>query len=161
MAMSGMLVDQNIALVEEQVKNMGGILGGREVKFVRGDDRGMVAEAAAQAKKLILDDKVAILTLGGESAAQFTAVAEVAEELKVPYVAMSVIYGVAAKKYSAYLYGLEAIHNRIASFLADELKPKTVAFLLYNAEDTHTMLNGVEGVSGVRDRLKANRTSAV
>ena len=38
MAMSGMLADQIIALVEEQVKNMGGILGGREVKFIRGDD---------------------------------------------------------------------------------------------------------------------------
>ena len=155
MAMSGVLVDQIIALVEEQVKNMGGILGGREVRFIRGDDRGSVAEAAAQAKKLTLDDKVTILTLGGESAAQFTAVADVAEELKVPYAAMSVIYGVAAKKYSAYLYGLEAIHSRVASFIADVVKPKTVAFLGYDAEDSHTLLNGVEGVVGVRDRLKA------
>jgi branched-chain amino acid transport system substrate-binding protein len=155
MAMSGVLVDQIIALVEEQVKNMGGILGGREVRFIRGDDRGAVAEAAAQAKKLTLDDKVTILTLGGESAAQFTAVADVAEELKVPYAAMSVIYGVAAKKYSAYLYGLEAIHNRVASFIADVVKPKTVAFLGYDAEDCHTLLNGAEGVAGIRDRLKA------
>jgi len=154
-AMSGMLVDQVIPLVEEQVKNMGGILGGREVKFIRGDDRGTVADAAGQARNLALDDKVTILTLGGESAAQFTAVADVADELQVPYVAMSVIYGVAAKKYCAYLYGFEAVHSRIASFIADVLKPKTVAFLLYDAEDSHTMLGGAEGVSGVRDRLKA------
>ena len=73
MAMSGVIADQIIALVEEQVKNMGGILYGREIKFIRGDDRGMVAESIAQAKKLTLDDKVTILTLGGESAAQFTA----------------------------------------------------------------------------------------
>ena len=79
MAISGMLVDPVIAVVEEQVKNMGGILGGREVKFVRGDDRGTVADAVGQAKKLTLDDKVSILTLGGESMAQFTAVADVAE----------------------------------------------------------------------------------
>jgi ABC-type branched-subunit amino acid transport system substrate-binding protein len=46
MGMSGVLADQAIALVEWQVKNMGGILGGREIKFVRGDDRGMVARGS-------------------------------------------------------------------------------------------------------------------
>jgi len=67
MAMAGVLADQIIALVEEQVKNMGGILGGREVKFVRGDDRGTVPESVAQATKLALDDEVSIITLGGTS----------------------------------------------------------------------------------------------
>ena len=110
MAMAGILADQIIAVVE-RLKNKGGILGGREVKFIRGDDRGAVAEAAAQAKKLVLEDKVTILTFGGVSAAQFTAVADVAEELKVPYVALAAIYGVAAKKYSAYLYGSETVHK--------------------------------------------------
>ena len=155
MAMSGMLVDQNIALVEEQVKNTGGILNGREVKFIRGDDHGMVADSIAQAKKLILDDKVTVLTLGGESAAQFTAVADAAEQLKVPYVAMGTIFGVPAKKYSACLFSNETFIARLANFLIDVVKPKTAAFLGYDAEDTHAMLNGVEGVSGVRDRLKA------
>ena len=51
MGVSGMLADQNTALVEWQVKNQGGILDGREVKFVRGDDRGLVAESSAQAEK--------------------------------------------------------------------------------------------------------------
>ena len=65
MAMAGVFTDQTIAVVEWQVKNMGGILGGREVRFIKGDDRGVVAESAAQAKKLILEDKVTILTQGG------------------------------------------------------------------------------------------------
>ena len=117
--------------------------------------RGTVAEAAAQAKKLTLDDKVTILTLGGESAAQFTAVADVAEELKVPYVAMATISGVEAMKYSACLYSYETVIGRIANFVIDVVKPKTVAFLGYDAEDAHYMLDGVEGVVGVRDRLKA------
>jgi len=157
MAMSGVLVDQVIALVEEQVKNIGGILGGREVKFIKGDDRGATAESAAQAKKLALDDKVSVLTLGGESAAQFTAVADVAEQLKVPYVAMSTIYGLASGKYkySACLYTHEPAIARIANFLIDVVKPKTVAFLAYDAEDSHSFLNGAEGVVGDRDRLKA------
>jgi len=157
MAMSGVLVDQIIALVEGQVKDMGGILGGREVKFIRGDDRGMVAESVAQAKKLVLEGKVTILTLGGISAAHFTAVADIAEELKVPYVALSTIYGLALGKYkySACLYTHEPAIARIANFLIDVVKPKTVAFLAYNAEDSRSFLNGAEGVVGVKDRLKA------
>jgi branched-chain amino acid transport system substrate-binding protein len=155
MAMSGVLADQIIALVEEQVKNMGGILGGRQVKFIRGDDRGAVAESAGQAKKLTLDDKVTILTLGGESAAHFTAVSDVAEELKVPYVALATIYGVAARKYSACLFYHETTIGGIANFLIDVVKPKTVAYLAYDVVDAHQNLDGVEGVVGARDRLKA------
>jgi len=155
MAMSGVLADQAMALVEWQVKNMGGILGGREVRFVRGDDRGMVAESAGQAKKLILDDKVTILTLGGVSAAHFTAVADVAEELKVPYVALSTVYGVANMKYCASLYWHEPVMARIANFVADVVKPKTVVYLAYDQETAHQVLDGAEGVVGARERLKA------
>ena len=152
MAMSGVLVDQVIAVVEEQVKNMGGILGGREVKFVRGDDRGTVADAVGQAKKLTLDDKVSILTLGGESMAQFTAVADVAEELKVPYVGIASILGVPARKYTVCLFSHETLISRTANFVIDVVKPKTIAWLAYDAEDTHYHLNGVEGC---RERWKA------
>ena len=155
MAMSGVLVDQIIPLVEEQVKNMGGILGGREVKFIRGDDRGMVAESAGQATKLILDNKVSILTLGGESMAQFTAVADVADELKVPYVGIASILGVAARKYSACLWSHETIISRTVNFAIDVVKPKTVAWLAYDREDSHYHLDGVEGVVGARERWRA------
>jgi len=157
MAMSGLLVDQVIALVEDQIKNSGGILGGREVKFVRGDDRGNTADAVAQAKKQALEDKVTITTLGGESAAQFTAVADALEPLKVPYLAMSTIYGLASGKYQycACLYTHEPAIARIANFLTEVIKPKTVAFLCYDAEDSRSFLNGAEGVAGTRDRLKA------
>ena len=51
MGVAGMLADQAISVVEKQVKNMGGIIGGREIKIVRADDRGVVAESVAQAKK--------------------------------------------------------------------------------------------------------------
>ena len=155
MGVAGMLADQAISVVEKQVKNMGGILGGREIKFVRADDRGVVAESAAQAKKLILDDKISILTLGGVSVAHMTAVAEVAEEYKVPFVALGTIYGVEAMKYSALLYSNEVLIARAADFIADVVKPKTVAFLGYESEDTHGIINGVRGVVGARERWKA------
>src|SRR4030042_998973 len=52
LAVSGGLADQIIAVVEQQLKDMGGILGGSQGQFVRGDDRGVVAEAVGQARKL-------------------------------------------------------------------------------------------------------------
>jgi ABC-type branched-subunit amino acid transport system substrate-binding protein len=155
MAVSGMLADQIIALVEEQLKNTGGILGGREVKFIRRDDRGVVAESAGQATKLALDDKVTIMTLGGVTGASMSAVADVAEELKVPFVGLTAAQNVADKKYSAFLYSYEPAIARIANFLVDVVKPKTVAFLAYDAEDGRMFISGSEGVLGVRDRLKA------
>ena len=51
MAVSGGMADQIIAVVEQQVKDMGGILGGRQVEFVKGDDGGVIAQAVAQADK--------------------------------------------------------------------------------------------------------------
>jgi branched-chain amino acid transport system substrate-binding protein len=155
MAMSGMLADKAFAVVLDQVKNMGGILGGRELQIIRGDDRAAVADSAAQATKLILEDKVAILCGVGVGAACYTAIANVAEEHKVPMVAFATIYGVENMKYSACLYGAAALHNRAASFIADVVKSKTVAFLQYEAQDSHTTLDGSEGVVGLRDRLKA------
>ena len=155
MAMAGMLADQTIALVEEQVKNMGGILGGREVKFVRGDDAGAVVQDTAQATKLILDDKVSFLTLGGVSSPGITATAQVAEEYKIPFVGFATIYGVKDMKYSGCLYGSEAIDSRIANFIIDYLKAKKIAWLGNDSLDSHQTLDGEGGVVGVRDRLKA------
>src|SRR4030042_256645 len=52
-AMSGLYyADRNIKLVEWQVKQTGGILGGREVKFIKYDDRSSVAESVAGGKKI-------------------------------------------------------------------------------------------------------------
>jgi len=82
-AISGLsLADPIINLVEKQVKDQGGILGGRVVQVVRYDNRGSVAEAEAGAKKLYYDDKVSVLTQGGISGAEFEAVAATAEQLK-------------------------------------------------------------------------------
>lgn len=155
MAMAGMLADQIIAVVQMQLTNMGGILGGREVEFVKGDDDGTVAGTSAQATKLILDDKVAILTVGGESVPQFAAVADTADELKVPYLGVSSILGVAARKYSACLEGVSFQPKRAVNFTIEYLKPKTVAVLGYDSEDTHYLLDGVEDSAGLRAPLKA------
>jgi branched-chain amino acid transport system substrate-binding protein len=155
MAMSGGFVNQAIAVVEWQVNNMGGILGGREVQFFKGDDGGEVAQSAAQAKKLILEDKVSILTLGGNSVSSMTAVSDVAEEFKVPFVSSAVIFNMAAKKYTVSPLWIDAIQLPMVEFITDVLKPKTIAFLATDIADTHSAWDGLEGVVGWGDHLKS------
>ena len=154
MATTGGLADQIIAVVQQQLKDMGGILGGREVKWVRADDRGVVAESVAQAKKLALEDKVDMLLFGGISGSSYQAVAMEAEELKIPYISPATIYGGATMKYNISIYTSDVIIDRVANFVTDYVKPKTVAWLAYDDESFHSQLDGVEGVVGCRERWK-------
>ncbi len=85
-AMSGLsLADPIIKVVEKQVKDGGGILGGRLVKVVRYDNRASVAEAVAGCQKLY-DEKVAALVFGGVSGAESDGMASFAEENKILYI---------------------------------------------------------------------------
>jgi len=155
LAVSGNLADQCIAVVQQQLKDMGGILGGREVRFVRGDDRGMVAESVGQAKKLALEEKVDMLLFGGASGACFNAVAQAAEELKIPYISPATIYGQETMKYNIALYTSAPIIERVVGFPIEFVKPKTIAFLAYDDQAMRMQIDGEGGVVGGRERWKA------
>jgi len=155
MAASGYLADQMAALVEDQVKNQGGILGGRMVKFIRGDDVGEVAQSSAQATKLILDEKVSGLTLGGESGAQSVAVAQVTEELKIPFASFTTVDGVEALKYTVSLYSYGPAITRDVNFITTVIKPKTVAYLSADDVPARTV------IKGVKDALEAKGITTV
>src|SRR4030042_1730207 len=74
-ALSGMhFADPVIKLVEKQLEDMGGILGGRMVRVVKYDNRASVAEAAAGATKLILEAKGSAPVFGGVGGAEAKAV---------------------------------------------------------------------------------------
>jgi len=133
---------------------MGGILGGRQVEFVRGHDRGVVAEAVGQARKLALEENVDMLCFGGASGASFQAVAQAAEELKIPYISPATIYGGATMKYNISIYTAGVMIDRTANFPIEFVKPKTIAWLTYDDESMRNQLNGVEGVVGARERWK-------
>jgi branched-chain amino acid transport system substrate-binding protein len=161
MAAAGVLADQMISLLEWQVQNMGGILGGRAVKFVKGDDRGVVAESAAQAEKLILDDKVSVLTLGGISGGSFGAVANVAEELKVPYVSIGSVLGVSSREYSVVMLPMAPFVNRIVGFVTNVLKVKTFAYLAQDDDGSHQIYDGLEEDQGIKDKLETEGINSV
>jgi hypothetical protein len=75
--------------------------------------------------------------------------------------ALGTVYGVAAKKYSASLMGWETPIARAAGFITEIVKPKTVAWLASDSEDSRNTLNGAEGIEGLRDRLKAKGITIV
>jgi len=126
-----------IKLVEQQVKDMGGILGGRDVKVVRYDNRASVAEAAAGAQKLMYDEKVSALVWGGVSGAEGAAISTFAEENHILHVDYGAIDNAAQKKYS--LTGTLSYTDLVGPVvdLANKLlKPKTVAYLATDMADS-------------------------
>lgn len=129
-AMSGLAIaDPIIKLVEKQVQDLGGILGGRQVQIVRYDNRASVAEAQAGVKKLVLEDRVSAITLGGVSGAEMEAIAAAAEEIQVLYVSFGGLVKLAEMKFSVSATATrETNRDVMVNFLNTSLKPKTAGF---------------------------------
>ena len=156
MAMAGLLADQVIKVVEKQIKDMGGILGGREVRFVKYDNSGSVAEAAAGVKKLFYDDKVSALVFGGSTGTEIAAVADAAEEVKILFVGFGYGPWLASKKYTVSPgIGREEIVQQWVSLSSKVLKAETVAFLAADLSDNRTR------VEITRQRLEADGIKTV
>ena len=150
------LADPMIKLVEKQVEDMGGILGGRAVKVFKYDNRASVAEAVAGAKKLVDDDKVSALVYGGISGAETEAVAGAAEELRVLYVNFGDTTGLAELKFVVNATVTDISWTQIMVTLANKvLNAKTVAFLATDFFDNH------KRVQTEREQLKARGVNTV
>jgi len=145
-AMSGIYYGDNIIkLVEGQVKDMGGILGGRELDVVKYDNHASVPEAQAGAEKLLTVDNVAALIWGGVSGAECQAVADFAEKNHVLYTPFSSIIGLANMKYV--LGAMPPIETTCQAYIdlaINIAKAKTIGLL------------GAE-IADARDRLKITK----
>ena len=148
MAMSGTYFgDQIIKLVQQQVKDMGGILGGREVEVVRYDERGSTALAQAGVNKLYYDDKVSALVWGGESGTEFDAVADLADQLQILFVALGNVNGLDNLKFTVdATVQSPADWQGPADFINKVLKPKTVAFLASDDAQAHNYVSGLKAM---------------
>jgi branched-chain amino acid transport system substrate-binding protein len=131
MATSGTYyADKIIALVEKQVKDMGGILGGREVNIVRYDGGSSTAGVITAAKKAILEDKVSALLWGGISSVDGQSVADVAEENQCLFVDMMPLPADLSQYNFVVRAGFKPYQMDIpGQFAAKVLKPKTAAYL--------------------------------
>ena len=145
-AISGLsLADPVIKLVEKQVKDQGGILGGREVKVIRYDNRASVAEAQAGVKKLYYDDKVSAITIGGVSGAEFNAVAAACEELNILYAALAHVEDLVKYKFTVNGSVQREVSRGIGNkFINEVLKPRTAAFFGTDDAQAHSNMEGTK-----------------
>jgi ABC-type branched-subunit amino acid transport system substrate-binding protein len=139
-AISGLsLADPVIKLVEKQVKDQGGILGGRAVKVIRYDNRASTAEAQAGVIKLYTDDKVSAITMGGVSGAEFIAVADACEKEQILYSAMAHVEDLAKYKFTVNATIQREVGRAATIKLVTEvLKPKTAAFFGTDDSTAHS-----------------------
>jgi branched-chain amino acid transport system substrate-binding protein len=144
--MSGTYYGDNIIkLVEKQVKDMGGILGGREMNVIKYDNRASVPEAQAGAGKLLFEDGVVALVWGGVSGAECQAVADFAEQNHILYTPFSSIIGLANMKYVlGAMPPIEVTCKGYIDLAINIAKAKTIGFL------------GAE-ISDARDRVKITK----
>ena len=142
-AMSGLaFADPCIKLVEQQVKDQGGILGGRDVKVIKYDNRSSVAEGQAGVKKLVEGDKVSALLFGGTNSAQQMAVADAAEQYKILFCANTLPpppayngkFGISSGP-ARYEIAKVILYSAI-----NVEKAKTVAFLSSDLEDSRSRI---------------------
>jgi branched-chain amino acid transport system substrate-binding protein len=137
-AISGVVIgDPIIKLVEQQVKDQGGILGGREVEVVRYDNRASVAEATAGSKKLMYEDKVSAIVWGGVSGAEDSAISDFCEENHILHCYYGAIDDAEHKKYS--ITGTLSYTDLVGPILDltnKLLKPKTAAYLSSDMADS-------------------------
>jgi len=137
-AISGAVIgDPIIKVVEKQVRDQGGILGGREVNVVRYDNRASVAEAQAGSKKLMYEDKVSALVWGGVSGAEDAAISEFAEANHILHCAYGAIDRAEQKKYSITgTMSYTDLCGPILDLANKILKPKTAAYLSTDLSDS-------------------------
>jgi urea transport system substrate-binding protein len=156
-ALSGVsMADPVIKLVEKQVKDQGGILGGRDVKVVRYDNRASVAEAQAGVKKLYHDDKVSAITIGGVSGAEFSAVAAACEDIKILYVSIAHVEELAKYKFTVNATVQSDVNRAVTlRFINEVLKPKTAA--LFGTDDSSAHSN----MSFMSEHMEAAGTKTV
>lgn len=131
LALAGIIGDDVIALVEDQVTKMGGILDGRPVKVTIYDDAGQVSKALSGWSKLVLDDKVSAIVYGGMTGATTTASADAAQDYETPYFNMSPIPDdLSDLPYTVRCtYKSSASAQKAMEFVINELKPDTAAIL--------------------------------
>jgi len=133
-AMLGMYyIDPIIKVVEKQVEDMGGILGGRRVAFVKYDTGGQVSEALSGATKLLTADKV-------------SAISDVADEEKVFFASSLTLPDVADKKYTAVCSISDQSTIDDAVRLISEVMtptPQTVGIITFNDPGARNWTKGV------------------
>jgi len=139
--------DHAIKLVEKQVKDMGGILGGREVKFNKYDGNSTVSGILTAANKALFADKMPVLVWGGTSSVNGEVLSNFAEQNKVLFIDLSILpTDISNLKYTL-RGGLQYDELDImAEYVVKALKAKKVAILNTDLEESHQLASRWEQI---------------
>ena len=156
-AAAGFLGDQVIAVVQAEVKDMGGVLGGRPLQIVRYDSGSTTAGVVSGWAKLALQEKVAAVCQGGISVADLIASASQAQQYRTLFLNPGVDpVDLSNNPYVARSAPNQAAQTKnIADFIQNKLQPKTIAFIGPNDPGT------VETEGIIEAQLKAGGAKTV
>ncbi|MDD5093168.1 MAG: ABC transporter substrate-binding protein [Dehalococcoidia bacterium] len=156
---AGLLVDGVLKVVDKELEKKGGInVGGviRPVKWIKYDDKTQVADNTSGYKKLVLEDKVSAVIYGGATASALTASSDSAEELKVPLFSV----GSTPADLSNRPYTIRCVYpnmssatNMVMDFAVNDLKPKTMGFLMGDMQEIRTrgsQMKGIANAAGIK-----------
>lgn len=143
-------VDQAIKVIEKQLEDMGGILGGRPVEFVRCDMGNITAGAVSCAEKLVTKDNVSALAVGGVGTSSVMAIADVAAEEKVLYASVCPVWKVPEYTVVCSMSILSTVEDPVRLLLEVVTpRPKTAGLMTFNEPDSRRSWDTV------RQRLEA------
>lgn len=147
----GAMTDQTISVVEGQIQNEGGVRNGRPVQFVRYDDASQVSGATAGFGKLVEQDGVLAVVIGGGFSGTTAASSDAAEGRRVPFFDLGPHPSdLTQRPYTVRTnYSESAPVDRVAGFILGAIKPQTVALL---ADD---LMAQRDHVALLRDKLAA------
>ena len=139
--------DRTIKLVEKQVKDMGGILGGREVQFNKYDGNSTTSGILTAANKALFADKMPVLVWGGTSSVNGEVLSSFAEDNKVLFIDLSILpTDISNLKYTL-RGGLQYDElDVMAEYAVKALKAKKVAILNTDLEESHQFASSWEQI---------------
>lgn len=126
---------QGMKAAAQHVNTSGGVGGGRTIELVVRDHRGVPSEAVAVTKRLIEEDKVAIVDIDLPSTVAI-AVQAVTKDVKVPQIAGYAFAPAAVKQGNPYFFRVstnaDLIANALARSIVEDKNNKTIAMLAPN-----------------------------
>ena len=131
-AVDGQLALEGMQAMVAIINANGGVLGGRQLQLVTYDDKGSPEEGVSAAKRAIEQDKVDLI-VGGWFSAVALGQKEVTRD-KIVHVVTSAQHPKVTEEGHNLLFRLNAtstmMSDRYARFVCDNIKPKSVAFIV-------------------------------
>jgi branched-chain amino acid transport system substrate-binding protein len=137
--------DPVLNVVEKQVKDSGGILGGRPLEIKKYDTGGTSDGAITAAAKAIIEDNLSVVVFGGISGTETTSIAEVACKNNAFYVSNAPIFDTPERPCMVEgTISVDSVINSMVNVITEQLQPKpqTVAILTMETTDVQLMVNG-------------------